>query len=193
MDIQSLQLDLKISARALLASFRFLTEESRLTGAYQDPLYFPFYYYLGQKVDAKNLIEWNFNLGLYGGCFLKGNDTVENMFSFHEKTEEFYSSRIGISNIKNHYHKNFEICEGTIDEAQERLAQDSWDVAIVNGEVSRKEQISRLEILWEHIKLDGLIVVDYISSNCGFEDFCHIKNRVPVIFDTRYGIGIIQK
>ena len=191
-----LQEDLKkktISPRALLSDFRFLTEESRLTGAYQDPLYFPLYYYLGRRSPAKNLIEWNFNLGLYGGCFLKGNDTVENVFAFHKKTEEFYSSRIGVSNIGNHYQGNFEICNGTVEEAQEVLGKDSWCAAIVNGEVPHKEQISRLEILWEHIKLDGWIIVDYIESDSGFEDFCRIKNRVPIVFNTRYGIGIIQK
>jgi hypothetical protein len=200
MDTQILQLELQedlkkqtISSKALLGTFRLLTDNSRLTGAYQDSSYFPLYYYLGKRINAKNLIEWNFNLGLYSGCFLKGNNTVENIFAFHEKTEEFYSSRIGVSNIKNHYHKKFDICEGTIEEAQEGLGKDSWDVAIVNGEVSYKEQISRLNILWEHISPDGLIVVDYIGSNCGFEDFCRIKNRVPIIFNTRYGIGIIQK
>lgn len=200
MDIQILQLELQkdlekqtISSKALLGTFRLLTDKSRLTGAYQDPLYFPLYYHLGKRIDAKNLIEWNFNLGLYGGCFLKGNNTVENIFAFHEKTDEFYSSRMGVSNIKNHYHKKFEICEGTIEEAQEGLSKDSWDIAIVNGEVSYKKQISRLNVLWEHLKLDGLIVVDYIYSNHGFEYFCHTRNRVPIIFNTRYGIGIIQK
>ena len=200
MDIQSLQLglqeDLKkqtISSSVLLGNFRLLSDKPRLTGAYQDPLYFPLYYHLGKRVGAKSLIGWNFNLGLYSGCFLKGNNTVENMFVFHENTEKFYSSRMGVSNIKNNYRKKFDICEGTIEEAQEGLSKDSWDIAIVNGEVSSEDQIARLDILWEHIKLDGLIVVDYIGSNCGFDDFCHIKNRVPIIFNTRYGIGIIQK
>jgi len=200
MDIQPLQLalqeDLKrqtINSRALLSDFRLLTEESRLTGAYQDPLYFPLYYYLGKRVVAKKLIEWNFNLGLYGGCFLKGNNTVEKVLAFHENTEEFFSSRIGASNIENHYKGRFEIYEGTVEEVQEELSKDSWDVVIVNEEVSYEEQISRLNILWGHMKLDGLMVVDYIGSNSGFEDFCRIKNRVPIVFNTRYGIGIIQK
>ena len=64
MDIQSLQLELQedlkkqtISSSVLLGNFRLLSDKPRLTGAYQDPLYFPLYYHLGKRVDAKSLIE----------------------------------------------------------------------------------------------------------------------------------------
>jgi hypothetical protein len=43
---------------------------------------------------------------------------------------------------------------------------------------------------------EGLLVVDYINDKGTrqvFDKFCRVKNREPVIFNTRYGVGMVNR
>jgi len=200
-DNLNVQLDKQlISSRTLLHGFRMIDEASRKTGAYVDPRYIPFYYYLGKNVSPKSLVEVGFRLGLFSGCFFKSCHSVERFLAFQEaKADEFYSARLGVKNVKDNYKGQFDIHIGHLsdDGFNNLFRSQNWDLGIVNEEVGYDQHRIYLDVLWSQLNDDGLIVMDYISSNDrakkAFLDFCQIKNREPVIFATRYGTGMVQK
>jgi len=54
----------------------------------------------------------------------------------------------------------------------------------------------QLEFLWNQLRSEGLLVIDYIQNdviNDAFLSFCRVKNREPKSFNTRYGVGIIKR
>jgi hypothetical protein len=188
-----------IPSKILLDKFAVIEESSRKTSAYTDPKYAPFYYYLGSMFKPKNIVEIGFRLGFLSGSFLKGSKNVETFLAFQEKTDVFYSNRLGKSNIRQNYRGDFDFYCGKITDAEfeKKLFNYKWDMVIINEEVNYDIHRQYYDILWEHIALDGLIVSDYIISHKpagkAFEDFCKIKNKEEIKFNTRYGVGVIQK
>jgi predicted TIM-barrel enzyme len=77
------------------------------------------------------------------------------------------------------------------------LGEVKWDMAIINEELSYDVQRAILDTCWERMNMDGLIVMDYVSRHKpnqeAYEDFCKAKNRLPVIVNTRYGVGLIRR
>ena len=78
-----------------------------------------------------------------------------------------------------------------------KLSADKWVLVIVNEEVGYDRPMPYLVLLWPHVSLDGLVVMDYVvrhqPAKQAFHDFCKAKGREPVEIPTRYGVGIIQK
>jgi hypothetical protein len=72
-----------------------------------------------------------------------------------------------------------------------------WDLAIISEESTYDRHIEYLDVLWNRVRLGGLIVIDYQDrhepSKRALDDFCQIKKRDPVIVNTRYGVGMIQR
>jgi predicted O-methyltransferase YrrM len=193
------KLDKNLSPRVFLDSMRVIDEESRKTAAYNDPRYIPFYYWLGEAVKPKSVIEIGFRLGLCSGNFFRGCKTAEKFFAFQEISTEYYSPRIGRRNVKDHFKGKFDIHVGflTDDRVDMILSVNVWDLAIINEEVGYDKHRSYLEVIWSKLNTDGLIIMDYVSRHKpakeAFLDFCKYVNREPVVVNTRYGIGIIRK
>jgi hypothetical protein len=190
-----------VSSRILLDGLRMIDESSRRTAAYQDPYFVPFYYYLGKLISPKYLVEMGFGIGLFTSCFLKSCQSVERILGFELKREGFYSPRLGIANVNNCW-KPRGILDvyvgGVMDDAfTKQLEQTGWDLAFVSDTVPLDTHRLYLEVLWERMNFDGMIVVDYLLkdkvANDAFVGFSKIVNRKPVFFETRYGVGIIQK
>lgn len=187
-------------SRILLDSFRLSDESSRKTGAYQDPRYLPFYYYLAKHVNSKSLVEIGFRLGLASGCFFKRCKTVEHFLAFQEKDHELYSPRLAHANIRDVYKGEFNTYVGKVldENFREMLSRRTWDLFFINENVSHDLHKSYLDLAWKHLSHDGLLVVDYVNPSNksvydSFTSFCRIQNRTPAFYNTRYGIGIIQK
>ena len=178
---------------------RVITEESRITSAYNDSRYIPFYYWLGTLIQPKSLVEIGFRLGLFSANFLRGCKTVEKFLAFQEKTHEFYSPRLGISNVKDHYKGQYYVHIGSINDSvfEDKLKENEWELAIVNEEVGYDRHREYLDSLWSNLHPDGLIVMDYVTrhkpASEAYFDFCKSKNRTPTIVTTRYGVGLIRK
>jgi hypothetical protein len=188
-----------VDSRVLLSQFRMISDKSKKTGAYQDPTYLPFYYYLGKYIQPENIVEWGTRLGLLSSCFLKSCKTVKKIFTFQETINSFFSPRLGLKNIKDVYKGNLDFYYGGLldVELEKKLSCNKWDMFIFNEEWSYDKNMQCLDMMWQYLNLDGVIVADYLtySDNCGkaFKDFCQTKNRSPVYFQTRYGVGIMQK
>lgn len=188
------------SARVLLDNLRLITEDSRRTSAYTDPLFMPFYYHLGQVFEAKNILEIGFQLGLCSACFLKARP-VEQVLGFQEKGEEYYSPRLGKANVMQnaHRHMPLEVYVGGFNDPEFLVPfqRNKWDLCFINEETGYDKHLAYLDFVWPQMELDGLMVMDYLTRHTpaqkAYFDFCKSKNREPVTFKTRYGVGIIQR
>lgn len=186
-----------VSSKILLNNFRLIDENSRLSASYADPRYLPFYYYLGKFIHPISMIEVGFGLGLASGCFFKSCKSVNNFFSFQEKTEEFYSPKFGIKNIKNNYKNKFSLHIGKMYDDEFIENTKNYDFVIINERMGYDHSMSCLEICWKNLEFDGYLVMDSVSayqpSKESFDNFCKSVSREPVVFKTRYGTGIVRK
>jgi predicted O-methyltransferase YrrM len=188
-----------MTGRALLDRFCVIDEDSRKASAYADPRYAPFFYHLGKLLTPKKMIEIGLDLGFASGCFLKSCKTVEKFFAFQGKTDDFYSPRLAVKNVKMNYKGELITSTGyIIDESVINLiSNDSWDLVFLNERWDYDKYLNALEIMWPHIALGGMVVWDYTTSHeaagKAFLNFCKIKNADSIKVETRHGVGIIQK
>ncbi len=157
--------------------------------AFKDPSYLPFYYHLGTMIKSKKVIEMGFNIGLLSNCFLQGCKTVERYVGFREKNKEYYSPLIGTHNVRDVYKGDFEIIDETKDT--------KFDLIIFGEEIPEDKLKKYTLLFWEQLPSEGLLIIDYIFSNSqnntNFIKICKLLNREPFVFDTRYGVGIIER
>ena len=188
-----------ISSRILLHNFRLIDENSRKSGAYQDSRYIPFYYHLGKHISPKSVLEIGFRLGLNSGTFFKSCKTVEHFLSFQPKEEGFYSENLAKANVKDSYRGELDFHLGQIEDVsfESKLSKREWDLALINEEKGYDEHRRYLDMIWPFVKLGGYVVKDFVTSHkpakTAFIDFCKIVDRKPIMFETRYGVGTIQK
>lgn len=187
-----------VSSRILLDKLRLFDENSRKTSQYQDPSYLPFYFYLSKFINPNSILQIGINLGLEICCFLQGNKKVNKYFGFQNSSEEYYSERLALSNIKD-ISKKIEIqyYYGKIYDKKFLEKNDKFDLVFIN-EKSNFDQIKDcFSVCWDKLNLNGFLVVDYLNYdkkiNKNFIDFCKSKNRKESLFKTRYGVGIIQR
>jgi hypothetical protein len=187
-----------VSGKTLLDRMRVITENSRLTSAYLDGRYAPFYYHLGTQIEPKTMMEIGFNLGLLSGCFLKSCKTVEDFLAFQKQEEDvYYSPRLGRANIIDNYKGNIHIHIGDMmDEVfSQKMSPNKWDLIILNEETEYDQHRTILDLVWPHVSSDGCLVMDYVESHDGakraWDDFTSSVNCDSVVFNTRYGTGMV--
>jgi predicted O-methyltransferase YrrM len=152
---------------------------------YNDFRYYPFFYYLGQKVSPSRVLQVGAKAGLVANCFLQTCKFVTQWnywmtpcsSTTQINTEMFLSKEFGI-----------------VRWLPELTAQDKFDLIFIT-ELS--ENVNEcLKQVWKHLNPKGLLVIDYINEGiiktC-FEDFCGAEDREPVYYKTRYGTGIIER
>ena len=188
-----------ISGRVLLDRLRLIDEDSRKTAAYLDHRYAPFYYHLGKHIDPESVIEVGFNLGLLSASLLMSCKTVKQFFGYKSNSPDFTPMRIGKSNISIRFKgkANFYIGNVFDQEFIDIFSPNSWDLVILNDETVYDKHLEYLDAVWPNVSEHGLIVAEYIDRHApakeAFLAFCESKNRQPVVFETRYGTGILQK
>jgi hypothetical protein len=188
-----------ISSRILLDRLRVPVETYRRSIEYQDQTYVPFYYHLGKFISTRALFQIGLGLGFPICCFLASCKSVEKIFAFDFKSEDHYSPRLAISNIKDSHRGDFAYYSGTISDREflEKYEVAEWDTAFINIKTSLDSHRNYLDLIWQKMPLDGFIVMDYLSNykpaHEAFMTFSKVVNREPVMFDTRNGTGIIQK
>ena len=186
-----------ISGRAILDRFRLIDENSRKTAPYLDHKYAPFYYHLGKHIEPQSLVEIGFNLGLLSASLLISCKTIKRFFGYTDNNDT--SLRIGKSNIKIAFKGEaiFHVGDLYDQEFIDIFSPNSWDLIILNDETVYDKHLEYLDAVWPHVSEHGLIIAEYIDRHAPARDaflaFCESKNRKPVIFETRYGTGILQK
>lgn len=187
-----------ISPNILLSNCRLIDEDSRNSPSFVDPFNLPFYYFLGRELGGSSLLQFGFGLGLHAACYLQGAASVTSSLHCQEPGDGFYNPRLGRGNVRDRYRGELNIHYGSCSDPGFRaaLGMRKWDISIITEEKSYDTLMGYLDLSWESIGDDAPIVVDYLDSgqvgDC-FRDFCKRKNRVPEFFNTRYGVGLIQK
>ena len=187
-----------ISSRVLLDKLRLVDESSRKSGQYQDPLYLPFYFHMGKFISPKSVLQIGLNLGLEFCCFLQGNKIPNNFFAFQNNDGNFYSERLAFSNIKDISKKvKTQFYYGSILDEDFLSKLINFDLILITEKSNFDKIMDALNICWNKLNLDGFLVVDYLNYDKKikkiFLDFCKVKNREGFVYETRYGVGIVQK
>jgi predicted O-methyltransferase YrrM len=195
-----LKLDKNTSSRIFLDRLRVGEEKMREMPSYNDPRHFPFYYYLGVLTTPENLVEIGFGVGFCSSLFLKGCKTVKRFLAIQEpKKDEFYSVRMGKSNLKDNFRGVTDLYVGNItdDEFEVKFKENNWQLAIINEEVNYDRYRLYFDFLWPQMDFEGLIIIGNIlrhrQAKQAYIDFCKVKNREFMVIETRSGIGIIKK
>lgn len=170
-----------VSAKKLLASTGI--KGSRINTVYEDDNYFPFYYYLGQQVQPRNVLQVGPYLGIPAMCFMKSCSTVEEWWAISERNTYidgiFHCLCRGKARVTTHYVERFEHYKA--------------DMVFLSEFFEREKCDFYLSYLWERLKIGGLLVMDYISTSSAYKDFCELVQKPPLAFGTRYSVGILQK
>lgn len=196
--------DCLITSERLLAGTKLVDESSRDSADYLDPNHFPFYYHLGKQLTPKKVFQIGARLGLVGCCFLSSCKTVEEWMAMDHGRD--LTSRIIAANLKLHTKYKDDIMPGPFQcmgllwhtelekDSKRTIPNDqSYDLCFLSDHYEPEKQLVYLKFLWNLLNPEGLLVADYINSDDVFHEFCRVSNREPVIFNTRYGIGIIKK
>ena len=181
-----------MQSSTLLSRAKFIDISSKESAAFNDPRYFPFYYYLGSQISTKKVCQIGSKLGLIGLCFLQGNKTVENWLVLEKQIKDI---KIPFNIIKSNFfisgNKNVELNYINLSECNKK-----FELCMLTEKYNCEEIKHYLEYLWSSLSPEGLLVVDYIQDDAVkdvFFDFCRVKNREPMIFNTRYGVGILTR
>jgi hypothetical protein len=184
-----------MSGKVLLDRLLVIDEESRKTAPYLDFTYAPFYYYLGKQIEPESVFEVGFNLGLLSSSFFLSCSSCERFFGFKEKDENL-SLRLGKKNINKVFKKQKKYHFGSLYD-EEMTFSNSWDLFILNIEMSYDKHLEYLEYCYSNLSEDGLMVVEYVNSHDPVKksllDFCDNKELKYISFETRYGTAIIKK
>lgn len=179
-----------ISTEVILPSIKVLNTLSKQSPEFLDPKYIPFYYRLGLELKCKTAIQIGSKLGLIACSFLKGCKSVESWYFFDENKP---ATNIIESNLKmNHCDNCFFNFPIDLNKQINFLA----DIAFLSQPYDSNISLNYMKFLWDRIKPNSFLIVDYVFQTevqKTFEDFCSIKNKIPKIIKTRYGVGIILK
>jgi predicted O-methyltransferase YrrM len=185
-----------ISSSVLLGKCKLIDSTSQEAPAFSDPRYFPFYYYLGTQVSPKSVLQIGAKLGLIGACFNQGCKTVEKWLAM-DAYEGRPPANIIESNLKmfGKAKVGFMLLNNSLLDMNSNLDY-SIDLGLLTEKYDKEKTRKYMEFLWRHLKPEGLLVVDYIHDDTvrsSFDDFSRVKNREPVVFNTRYGVGIVTR
>ena len=188
-----------VSGRVILDRLRLIDEDSRKTAPYLDHRYAPFYYHLGKHIDPLSVMEVGFGLGLLSASFFTSCKSAKRFFGYRESSLDFAPIRIGKSNISLRFKGEAKFYIGSIFDQEfiDIFSPNSWDLVILNDETVYDKHLEYLDAVWPQVSENGLIIAEYIDRHIPARDaffaFCESKNRKPVVFETRYGTGLLQK
>lgn len=189
----------------LLGSVKLLDVSSRSAPAFQDNRYLPFYYHLGKLVKQPVVVhQVGVKLGLIAACFMQGCDYPVQWNGMEEIIDNVKLPKSIINSNLKKFSKNgvegrfcaFPDKSMNVATAEFPVDLGLADLAFLTDKYDIDKTQNYLELLWEHLNPEGLLVVDYIHDDAvktAFEGFCRVKNREPVIFNTRYRIGIVTR
>lgn len=174
-----------ISTEVILSKIKLLNSNFRNHPSFNDNKYFPFYYRLGCEIDPTSVCQIGPVFGLIGAAFLKGCKSVNEWVIFDKK------SSIVFSNIKGSMELDVEFC----DLHQNNYKDNYFKFGMISDNLSGSSRtLDCMYFIWDKVCKNSYILVDYIcDQKDDFYKFCSIKNREPVFFNTRYGVGIIKK
>lgn len=189
--------DAKIQPRVLLARARLVEVKDWDSPSVNDPRNLPFYYYLGTQLKAEKVFEYGFDLGLSAACFSQGCINLKRYFGFQPNNNDFYYSfRLGAATLQEYFKGYYKLAAGGLTDFKRLIETEKWDAVLITSQIDLKFLHDHLEMIWSNTNPEALIVMDYLSNSeyrTAVEEWCSLKNRVPVMYETRYSVGIIVR
>lgn len=188
-----------LPSHLILHNMRLSDDSIRNSFFYNEPTYVPLYFWLGKILKPKTLLEIGFRYGLLSATFLKTCKTVTYFLALQEPREKYYSCRLGISNVKDHYRKKLEVYMGKLEDEffEAKLKCSNLDLVIINEEAGYDRYRQYFDAIWPQLSPEGYMVVDclkkYTSLDAAVKDFCISKNVAATYIGTTYGVSIIRK
>jgi predicted O-methyltransferase YrrM len=180
-----------VTPKSLLGNLRVVDERIRSSSIYQDPDYIPFYYHLGKYISPKNVLVFGLGLGFSISCFLKTNKSVRNILAFEPKSKEYYSPRLGLSNVKDQYQGRLDYHSGHFLDEQ---LKNKWDLILFDFEAGYDDLRNCLDFLWDSLSLDGYFVIEKKPATTkAVDEFISATNRPFTSYPTRFDITILKK
>lgn len=155
------------------------------TAEYNDPKYYPFFYYLGMQISPARVLQIGTRGGLIAHAFLQTSKSVDQWNYITDSYNSFSQLNAEV------FIKEF----GLVRKLPEVGPHDEFDLVIITDPTEKL--LDTLNSVWDHLRPKGLLVIDYITTDddtkrC-FSEFCRVKSREPVIVETRYGTGILER
>lgn len=185
---------IEISTDVLLPNIKVANLESKQSPAFHDSRYLPFYYRLGCELQSNHVIQIGANLGLVGACFLKGRKSVKKwtIYEHQNSNQRIVESNLKLCGCENISFLAFDSSNEHNSNKYSLIA----DLAFLTERFDVQKTLIYLNFLWNELKNDGFLVVDFIADeqvSASFYNFCSIKNREPTLFNTRYKVGVLKK
>lgn len=159
-----------------------------------DPEYLPFYYYLGQFIEPKSILEINPNSGLISSVFLIGNKSVKEYAAFQWDKDGLYDDRIAVSNLKKSFKGDMWFDQNSQFDFK---IKKEFDLVLINEQKSYDDYMVVLNSIWAYLSHKGFALLTKAGyskhSLMAFRDFCKISNRDGHYFNNRFKQGVIQK
>jgi hypothetical protein len=199
MNAEYLQTKLKhglMESNILLGQAKLLDNSSRDTPAFNDPHYFPFYYHLGTQCSPKNVLQIGAKLGLIGSCFMQSCKTVE-MWVAMDDYDVHPPANLIRSNLRMFSEASIKFM--LLDQSILNPEHDHYykaDMGFLTEKYDSERTMKCLDFFWKCLRTEGPLVVDYIHDEAvgkAFHEFCRVRNREPICFETRYGLGIVTR
>jgi predicted O-methyltransferase YrrM len=187
-----------ITSRVLLGRARFIEEGSTKTSSFNDPAHLPFFYHFATLIKPKTVVESGVGLGLRAACLAQGTEITRFLGLQEVPNSKYYSPRLAKGNVGDHCKGKINIHSGLITDSSfiDSLNAIEWDLALISEKLPYERQMLHMDLLWSRVKLGGMMLIDnqesHEASQRAFKEFCKIKNRDPVVINTRYGVGVIQ-
>lgn len=185
--------------RTLLGGMRLIDESSRSSSQYQDPNYLPFYFHLGRVADPSDILCVGLDLGLQLSCLLKGCSSSKSAFCIQPPSDEFYSPRLALSNVRSVAGNRFPIelhVGRPHDHRPQEAVRKGFDIALITRAMPGDDLMDSMDFCWKCLVSGGIMVVDYLSHAEGdeiFRDFCLGRSAQHHLFQTRYSSGMTMK
>ena len=173
-----------ISPRVLLSGVKLLSEDSAQAPEFLDRRNLPFWFHLGKELQVGRAFQIGPRLGLVAACFLQSCPVAEWMCL--GGNHRFVTSNIALKSTPTRveFYK------------QSETHAKNYDFALLTESYDYDTAKKFLEFAWSGLNQEGLLAVDYIDNETqgkAFDEFCRVKNREPVKFKTRYGVGILER
>lgn len=190
-----------LPAQILTSKFPYTTSSSRLRSYFNDPSYFPTYYYLGRVLNPKNILDVNLGNAIPLACVIAGSDAAENVAGFQHLSEDdtYYSVRMAKHNLRRVYKGSVGLHAGYFGDKDFDILINlqKWDMIILNCEITYDEYLTYLRILWRNLADGGNFIVDRINyhkpAGKACVDFCLSLNISFNKVASKYGMALISK
>lgn len=184
-----------IKPKQLTSNFKFIDNNSKKAIKYNDDLYIPFFYYLGQHIHPTRVFELGANLAFLSSIFFKSCKSAKYYLGFQQKYNDFFNYNIPRSNLTINYKGLYDFYYGNLfDEDFLQLYSGKFELIIINQEYNYDTLFEITENIYlNKLSKEGFLVFSDLSKKNIFDIFLNITKGYKTqykIFQNKIGVII---